>query len=246
MYSNYLILFVTLYWLWTQWPVRCCCNDPTSKRLSVDRESIPDRSFPFPIFFIFETILIPFPFLIRHRLPLIVSNSRTINASKIYQRYEEKEEKEEWKKGGKKSSRFIPLTNQSDVKKRRRKIVVEEYTRFRVLEIQGRGANNACKHAQTGEESRMHRGCIESAPFGEHFVSLEDPTLVPKGSETDNSWRVVRGRSEGGWEVADKFLERFRQLEEALDVRKAASKDRWACLPVRSCLNFKVRRWGRP
>lgn len=88
----------------------------------------------------------------------------------------------------------------------------------------------------------MHRGCIESAPFGEHFVSLEDPTLVLKGSETDNGWRVVRGRSEGEWGIADKFLERFRQLEEALDVRKAASKDRWACLPVRSCLNFKVRR----
>lgn len=245
MYSNYLILFVTLYWLWTV--ASAVLLQRSDFETFIRRSWIYSRSKPqFSIPHLLHIWNDSFPFLIRHRLPLIVSNSRTINVSKIYQRYEEKEEKEEWKKGGKKSSRFIPLTNQSDVKKRRRKIVVEEYTRFRVLEIQGRGANNACKHAQTGEESRMHRGCIESAPFGEHFVSLEDPTLVPKGSETDNSWRVVRGRSEGGWEVADKFLERFRQLEEALDVRKAASKDRWACLPVRSCLNFKVRRWGRP
>lgn len=245
MYSNYLILFVTLYWLWTV--ASAVLLQRSDFETFIRRSWIYSRSKPqFSIPHLLHIWNDSFPFLIRHWLPLIVSNSRTINVSKIYQRYEEKEEKEEWKKGGKKSSRFIPLTNQSDVKKRRRKIVVEEYTRFRVLEIQGRGANNACKHAQTGEESRMHRGCIESAPFGEHFVSLEDPTLVPKGSETDNSWRVVRGRNEGGWEVADKFLERFRQLEEALDVRKAASKDRWACLPVRSCLNFKVRRWGRP
>lgn len=42
----------------------------------------------------------------------------------------------------------------------------------------------------------MHRGCIESAPFGEHF---EDPTLVPKGSETDNGeWCVEEARRKVG------------------------------------------------
>lgn len=216
--------------------MRCCCNDPTSKRLSPSIANLfPDRS---PVSFILETILIPFP------IQTIFNRIKFENASKIYQGRRSE------KKGGKESSRLIrniPLTNQSDVRKRRRK-----EDRWRIHKISRArnprkgGANNACKHAQTGEESRMHRGCIESAPFGEHFVSLEDPTLVPRGSETDNSWRVVRGRSEGGWGIADKFLERFRRLEEALDVRKAASKDRWACLPVRSCLNFKVRRWGRP
>lgn len=212
----------------------------------IRRSRIHSRSKPplpnrIPISFILETI----PFLIRRRTPLIESNSRALLKYTNATRRRRRRTRRRSEKRGNESSRFvrnIPLTNQSDVRKRRRKIVVGEYTRFGVLEIQGRGANNACKHAQTGEESRMHRGCIESAPFGEHFVSLEDPTLVLKGSETDNGWRVVRGRSEGGWGIADKFLERFRQLEEALDVRKAASKDRWACLPVRSCLNFKVRR----
>lgn len=46
----------------------------------------------------------------------------------------------------------------------------------------------------------------------------------------------------GEMAAADKFLGRFRQLEEALGVGKEAAEDRWACLPVRRCLNFKVRR----
>lgn len=32
------------------------------------------------------------------------------------------------------------------------------------------------------------------------------------------------------------------ELEVALGIRKEAAEDRWACLFVRRCLNFKVRR----
>lgn len=176
----------------------------------IRRSRIHSRSKPplpnrIPISFILETI----PFLIRRRTPLIESNSRALlkytNATRRRRRRSEK-------KGERIFSFHSKHPSNESIRREKEKT---EDRRWRIHKIwrarnPGRGANNACKHAQTGEESRMHRGCIESAPFGEHFVSLEDPTLVPKGSETDNGWRVVRGRSEGGWGIADKFLERFR------------------------------------
>lgn len=61
------------------------------------------------------------------------------------------------------------------------------------------------------------------------------------------SWQktalCVRGCVEESAKVsADKFFERFRWLEEALGVRKAEARNRWACLPIRRCLNLKLRR----
>lgn len=203
--------------------------------------SVPIEEFPFP-----SRIRIrnhpDFLSLFREQdvdQSLIESNSTTIiiiiiNASKKY-KYNAT------RKRGKGKSRFTSKhpseTNGSDVKGK------TEDGRWRIHKIsrtrnprRGRKQRvQTCRNRRRiADASRMHR----KRPIWRAF-RRSNPRSQGLG---DRQRRVVRGRSEAEGGVPDKFLERFRQLEEALDVRKAAWKDRWACLPVRSCLNFKVRR----
>lgn len=131
--------------------MRCCCNDPTSKRLSPSIANLfPDRS---PVSFILETILIPFP------IQTIFNRIKFENASKIYQGRRSE------KKGGKESSRLIrniPLTNQSDVRKRRRKEDrwrIHKISRARNPRKGGRKQRvQTCTNGRRiADASRMHR-----------------------------------------------------------------------------------------
>lgn len=147
-------------------------------------------------------------------------------------------EKKRRKKGKNRfASKHPSETNGSDVKEK------TEDGRWRIHKISRtrnprRGRKQRVQTCRNGrriaDASRMHR----KRPIWRAF-RRSNPRSQGLG---DRQRRVVRGRSEAEGGVPDKFLERFRRLEEALDVRKAAWKDRWACLPVRSCLNFKVRR----
>lgn len=98
MYSNYLILFVTLYWLWIV--ASAVLLQRSDFETFIRRSRIHSRSKPplpnrIPISFILETI----PFLIRRRAPLIESNSRALlkytNATRRRRRRRRSEKKGE-------------------------------------------------------------------------------------------------------------------------------------------------------